>query len=210
MIYAHNHRRLLYCFAEILDYPRIHPLEILHECHLLTAQVDAEAAELMHQFTMFVEARPLGRLQEIYTATFDLDAAYHAYIGHQLFGESYKRSAFILGLKKRYQAQGFSIYGTELPDHLPVMLRFLSVCDDDTMAGEILRDALIPVLKRMAKKEDADETAVANQKASGHSDNAYPLVLQSLCLVLEKLPLALRFKAARIGQAAKKAQERLS
>ena len=42
----------------------------------------------------------MGKLQEVYSGFFDLNSICHPYIGYQLFGENYKRSIFLVELKK--------------------------------------------------------------------------------------------------------------
>lgn len=101
-----------------------------------------------------METVPLGEVQEAYTRAFDLDTMSRAeptcypYVGHYLFDESHKRGAFIVELRKRFRAHGFE-EGDDLGDHLVVLLRFLAVCSDETLAGEIVDDAILPALSKM-------------------------------------------------------------
>ncbi len=144
-------QRLFHLFADLLEYPQSDLTESVRECEALISPGNPEAAALLYGFRSFEEDAPLGDVQELYTRTFDLDATYHPYVGHHLFGESYKRSAFMVGLKERYKAYDFVVEG-ELPDHLAVMLRYLSLCEDDEQVMEIVRDAMVPALERMVKK----------------------------------------------------------
>ncbi len=54
----------------------------------------------------------------------------------------------MLSLNERYRAHGYPVDG-ELPDHLVVLLRFLAVCDDPALAGELVREAFLPALEHM-------------------------------------------------------------
>jgi nitrate reductase delta subunit len=144
-------QRLFRLFADLLEYPQSDLSESVRECEALISPGNPEAAALLDPLRSFVADAPLGDIQELYTRTFDLDATYHPYVGHHLFGESYKRSAFMVGLKERYKAYDFVVEG-ELPDHLAVMLRYLSLCEDDVQVAEIVRDAMVPALERMVKK----------------------------------------------------------
>ncbi len=148
---AQARQRLFYLFADLLEYPQSDLTESVRECEALISSGNPEAAALLHGFRSFEEQASLGQVQELYTRTFDLDATYHPYVGHHLFGESYKRSAFMVGLKERYKAYDFVVEG-ELPDHLAVMLRYLSICEDNDQVSEIIRDAMMPALERMVKK----------------------------------------------------------
>jgi len=146
-------RRLLALFATLLEYPRDRAglLEALRAGEALAPR---RAREELARFRSFVEAVSPGRLEEVYAGTFDWDTALSLHVGYHLFGESYKRSAFLLGLKERYSAHGFPLEG-ELPDHLPIMLRFLALCQDETLAQELIAEAILPALMRILRAEGA-------------------------------------------------------
>jgi nitrate reductase assembly molybdenum cofactor insertion protein NarJ len=131
-----------------------------------------------------VEAATLGQLQEAYTRAFDLDTlsdlepTCYPYVGHHLFDENPKRSAFILGLNERFRRHGFSA-GGELPDHLVVILRFAASCDDDGLVDEILSDAVVPSLRGMVGHHHA------SAGEPGTARERYQLVLKALLTALE-------------------------
>jgi len=181
MYTATEMQELYQCFARLLEYPTGETLPAALTAQKIVATQDPEAAAQFQEFYAYAAALAHGRLEEVYTGTFDLDAACHPYVGYHLFGETYKRSAFLVELKQRYNAEGFCFSDTELPDHLAVVLRFLSVTRDDVLATEIARDALLPVLDRMtgrAKSEgfDQDENAGAmeSESCSGSTPNFIP------------------------------------
>ncbi len=180
------------CFARILEYPVGRTLPAAAEAQGLLADESPEAAAWLKEFYEYAESLSPGRLEEVYTGTFDLDAACHPYVGYHLFGETYKRSAFLVELKQRYHAQGFIFSATELPDHLAVILHFLAATKDNTQAEEIARDALLPVLDRMtgrAKSEGFDEDADADSpKAEKKLEkrNQFQVVLEALRSVLQQ------------------------
>ncbi len=98
------------------------------------AAVDPIAAELFRSFVLQIEQIPLERMEEIYTSTFDMQPVCYPYIGYQLFGESYKRGAFMAQLNHAFsetygEANGEATFsaGNELPDHVAVVLRFLAI-----------------------------------------------------------------------------------
>lgn len=139
-------------FADILAYPRGDLLERARRCAARVAEANGEAGRLLRAFATFVAETPPGRLEEIYTATFDLEPSCFPYISYHLFGESYKRSAFVVGLRSCYRAHGFDV-ADELPDHLTVLLRFLATRHDAEAAGELIEDALLPALEQMLGSE---------------------------------------------------------
>ncbi|CAG0967470.1 MAG: nitrate reductase molybdenum cofactor assembly chaperone [Candidatus Methanoperedens sp.] len=140
--------RIISLFADILEYPQSNLLKVVQECQSETITTNPEAGAMLGEFRGFVEGTPLNRLQEIYSSTFDLNATSCLYAGHYLFGESYERSMFLIGLKERYNACGFTAEN-ELPDHLTVLLRFIAVCDKVDVRDEIISEALLPALTLM-------------------------------------------------------------
>lgn len=184
-------RRVLGLFADILEYPHTSILEPARECEALVSDSDADAGVLLRQFREFVEATPHGEQQEIYTTIFDLDSDCHPYLGYQLFGESYERSAFMLELKARYREGGFQANASELPDRLSEVLRFLSVGSDESANDEILQEGVLPALDKLTSEDEADETeldaADLELEKLRPQNDPYSQVLEALQLVLEPL-----------------------
>ncbi len=150
---ARPSREMLRLFALLLEYPSAGP-DVEREarrCGALLRGRSPEAAGLVGEFGTYAAERGTGGLEEDYAAVFDLGSSCPLYAGYHLFGESYKRSAFLVGLQERYRARGFSASG-ETSDHLPVMLRFLSVCDDEALSRELIDEAILPSLDRMLDK----------------------------------------------------------
>ncbi|MCZ7574075.1 MAG: nitrate reductase molybdenum cofactor assembly chaperone [Ardenticatenaceae bacterium] len=190
MAVEYSERRLFQLFAELLDYPKSDLTDAVRECVACVAVHSAEAATLFREFEVLVSETSLGRLQEIYSGVFDLDAACHPYVGYHLFGESYKRSVFLLELKKRYRAAGL-VAENELPDHLAVLLRFLAITDDATLASEIVHEALLAALDRMtgkAKSAGYDEQESVETDDSQKQRHPYRGVLEAMRLVLQSFP----------------------
>ncbi len=198
-MYTETEMRSLYqCFARMLEYPAGGTLQAAIKAHGLLLDEDPKAAALVKEFHDYAASLPPGRLEEVYTGTFDLDAACHPYVGYHLFGETYKRSVFLVELKQRYAAEGFVFPENDLPDHLAVVLHFLAATRDETQAQEIARDALLPVLDRMtgrAKSEgfdedentDAEVGQISNLTREEESEKRTPFhgVLEALRSVLQ-------------------------
>lgn len=141
-------------FADVLSYPFESPAGAARRCAEIASRCDVEAERLLESFAGQVDSASLGDVQEAYTRVFDLDTMSRAeptcypYVGHYLFDESHKRGAFIVELQARYRAHGFED-GSDLADHLVVLLRFLAASSDETLAGELVDDAILPALARM-------------------------------------------------------------
>lgn len=158
---------IFHLFARILDYPQTSTglVEVLRACEALAPP---EGRAPLREFRKFAEAAPLGRLQEVYSRTFDFNTIC-PYVGYHLFGESYKRSAFLVELNRRYLAQGFEVEA-ELPDHISLMLGFLAICNEIQLREELIAEALGPALGKMIE----------------HLAHPYSGVLQALQLVLQQ------------------------
>lgn len=142
-------RRTYLLFAGMLEYPEAGLQAQVEECLALLAPVCPEASSRLVRFRFFVQETPSDNLEETYTSTFDLQVLCYPYVGYQIFGESYKRGAFMVGLKEQYRAYGHS-EGKELPDHLAVVLRFMAVNQDLVMGEEMIAECVVPSLEKMS------------------------------------------------------------
>ncbi len=172
-------RWLFRLFASLLDYP-VDGIDQVAESCVAWLRDEPEAAALVEAFATFAADRPLGELEEHYTRAFEMNPFSSLYVGYHLLGESYKRSLFLIGLRERYDAEGFTP-AVELPDHLCVMLRFMAQSPDWNSIEEMVREAIVPVLdKMMGQAAGSEDEAV--QEAPEPS--AYRGLLQALRLVL--------------------------
>ncbi len=136
--------------ADLLDYPTDELAARTAACERLAVVLAPDATAALHTFAEFTASTPLGRLEEIYTAFFDLNPICYPYIGHLLFGESYKRSAFLVALGERYRAYAFALDDAELADRLSNVLRFVAFCPDPEERRIIATEAVLPALERLA------------------------------------------------------------
>jgi nitrate reductase molybdenum cofactor assembly chaperone len=180
-----NEARILALFADLLEYPRSDVAQTARECLALVAPDNAEAAALLADFLAFAERTPADTIEEIFTATFDLNASCHPYIGYHMFGEAYQRSALLLELKNTFRDYDFDP-GVELPDHIAVLLRFMSICTDPAMVEEIAREALLRTLEPMMLVPESDPVEEGEEVPELFDVGIdYRRVLQALALVLQ-------------------------
>jgi len=176
--------RLYQLLADLMEYPTPALAAQVNECVALLSAVNPQAAAVLGEFRAFVEQTPLPQLQELYTHTFDLQVVCYPYVGYQLFGESYKRGAFLARLNEGYRAHDFTA-GNELPDHVAIVLRFLALGLGVSRPGgepngetgdfgrTLLREGLLPALEKMAQTFGED------------GGNPYRHVVQTLLLVAQ-------------------------
>jgi nitrate reductase molybdenum cofactor assembly chaperone NarJ/NarW len=158
-------------FAGLLEYPTADLDRQARECYDLLSPAGSPAAVPLQSFCRQVRETSPARLEELYTRTFDLQAVCSPYVGYQLFGESYKRGMFMARLNEGYRERGFSA-GSELPDHVAVVLRFLALGAEDEFSRALQAEGLVPALAKMA------------QALRCPSDNPYAEVIDALALIL--------------------------
>jgi nitrate reductase delta subunit len=134
-------------FAEIMEYPTPMLPRQVDECIGLLSSLNGKGTTLLKEFRRFLEKTPLNRMEEIYTRTFDLESVCYPYVGYHLFGDGSHRGMFMAGLKEHYHSYDFS-GERELPDHLAVMLRFVS-SQNDGEREELISECMLPALKKM-------------------------------------------------------------
>ena len=180
-----NELRVFALFADLLEYPRSDVAQTARECLALVAPEHVEARALLAEFLAFAERTPADTIEEIFTATFDLNASCHPYIGYHMFGEAYQRSALLLELKEKFREHDFDP-GVELPDHIAVLLRFMSICPVAEMTEEIAREALLRTLDPMTLVPESDPVEEGEELPELFDVGIdYRRVLQALRLVLE-------------------------
>lgn len=158
-------------FGDLLDYPEPAALRGIDNKISGIVCAYSETAGLLAELRSAVLALPPGKLEEIYTSSFDMRAESSLYVGHHLFGEDFKRSVLMSRLKNWYKSKGFSA-GMEMPDHLSVVLRFLGRNQDDPDTQEFITECLIPAVTRII---------AGLQRSAG----PYKPALHALLLILE-------------------------
>jgi len=143
--------------ASLVSYPNAWFFGALDGCIQALAPEVPEAATLLEDFRDAAQELGPGALEEAYIQTFEMQAEAALYIGHQLFGEDWRRGTFMACLKGRYQECGFSS-GSELPDHVSVILRFLEVEQPGPEKEELIGDCLVPALHKVLRAMEGKKT----------------------------------------------------
>lgn len=135
--------------ADVLDYPGPDLCRRVEETVAQLVPLHPAAASDLDEFLRAVKGMPLGELRELYTGTFDFQPSCSLHAGWHLFGGDQRRGLFLAGLAERYRARGFSP-GRELPDHVPVMLRYAS--EPDGESEELVAEALVPAMRSIQRE----------------------------------------------------------
>lgn len=158
-------------FADLLDYPDATLERRLDDCASALGAANAAAREQLERFRHEARNAGLASLQESYTATFDMDSRCTLYVGHQLFGENFRRSLFMAHLAEDYRAAAFNGVGQELPDHLPAVLRFIDRRLPGETGRELIDDAVVPAVRNATQ-------------ALAERNHPYAFVMRALLTIL--------------------------
>jgi nitrate reductase assembly molybdenum cofactor insertion protein NarJ len=109
-----------------------------------------EAAAALGRFVEIEGAHPLSTLEELYCRAFDLAPVCAPYVSVHLFGEEgWRRAELMAGLEGAYARIGFD-RGSELADHLAVLLRAVPLLPQDE-AADLFRHCLVGPIRTMGQ-----------------------------------------------------------
>lgn len=156
--------RSLRVLARLLDYPTH---ELQEACGELIEILNAESrlgSELKTSLMAWcqrINDEDLLELQAEYVAMFDKGRATSLLLFEHVHGESRERGQAMVDLMAEYSAAGFDLDARELPDHLPVFLEYLSMCDEAEIGrwlGEIRH--ILALLTARLEERGADHALV--------------------------------------------------
>lgn len=92
-------------FADLLRYPDENYPEIVNHCIRTIQKNYPEAAGKLQPFADYINTHNRDEREELYTKTFDVQPICYLDLGYVIWGEDYKRGAFLLHMQ---QEQGES------------------------------------------------------------------------------------------------------
>lgn len=104
----------------------------------------ASASAVLTAFLDRLEAQGTDLAQQAYVATFDHDTEASPYLAWHRYGNDRGQGRALAALNGLYRASGLEPEQGALPDYLPRVLEFLSLCED--WAAEVLLDGFGPEL----------------------------------------------------------------
>ncbi len=169
--------RTLKALSLLLTYPSPELQAAMAEIGGVLAAETRLTAQARRELRQLVESLRDGdsyALQERYVTLFDRSRALSLNLFEHVHGESRDRGGAMVSLLETYRAGGFEPASWELPDHLPVLLEFLSTRPEqearDTLADAAhIFDALAARLGRRTSPYAAVLAALL-QLAGGASD----------------------------------------
>jgi len=164
----HRYERL----AALLDYPNEQTAAQLEACLSELRERFPEAAGRLAGLRDFLHDQPVWAAEELYTHTFDINPVCALGVGYHLFGEDYRRGLFLAKLRESQEEVGLT-GERELPDHLPVVLRWLARVYGTELHSDMVSECVLPALRKM-------------DEGLAEGTNPYRGVLQAVGLVLEQ------------------------
>jgi len=160
--------------AKLFDYPWVdYPRwvqsaydRLAGRCVLAAAHI-AEFAQLLPTEGGPLTQEALDEVQEIFTRSFDVQAVTTLSVGYLMFGDDYKRGELLVNLRREQRDVNID-EGTELPDHLPNVLRLLARWEDRELAREFVEEVLHPAVEQMIGEFDARRTAAREELYRKH------------------------------------------
>lgn len=138
--------------ARLLDYP-LEQERLQVDYDIVSAFLNNRGLDSsISSFAEVAATSSLAALQEEYVATFDFNPATAPYLGHHLFGDNQKKGGYLMMLKQEFGRYDYHPSGTELPDHLSVVLGFLAqraLQEEDVTRQAFITDCVLPGVERM-------------------------------------------------------------
>ena len=142
--------------AGLLDYPREDMRSRVDEAVNIISghpEYPAEVIASLKEFRKSIEDMTLDDLQGMYSYTFEMSSDLSLDLGSHIL-EGFKRSGNLLNIKTMYRMFEFpfeSLSKGELPDHLPLVLRFLGFSRDEQVKKDFKVDFVIRALEKLHK-----------------------------------------------------------
>lgn len=135
-------------FADLLRYPSMDYPERVNKCFGILSKDYPEAASEMKPFVEYINTHTEDEREELFTKTFDVQPICYLDLGYVIFGEDYKRGAFLLHMQEEQLLAGNDC-GTDLSDNICNMLTLYAKTDNQALLDELAVKILIPGLEKM-------------------------------------------------------------
>lgn len=144
-----SEKAALMLVSRLLEYPDGDLFSVLDDLCAEAAQMPDGAGEAITAFCGGIRAAGAQAAREDYVRTFDHDPAGSPYLSWHRYGNDRSQGRAMAALNGLYRAAGLEPVQGSMPDYLPRMLEFMSVCED--WAVEVLLDGFGPELDRLAR-----------------------------------------------------------
>lgn len=134
--------------ANLFRYPEDDFIFQLKENQDFLDEFYPEAGKELQIFSEYMgNCTPEAR-KELFTKTFDVQPICYLDLGYVMFGEDYKRGAFLLNMQEE-QRKINNDCGTDLPDNICNTLVLMTKSEDDAFVEDLVWRIFIPCVKKM-------------------------------------------------------------
>ena len=134
-----NQRKIYKTISILLQYPDNALLRCVPELEFYVKSMpSSKAKSAIKEFIRYLKSQSMIRLQENYTAAFDMNPSTTLNMTYHLYGDGEKRAGMMARLQQVYSDAGYDCAANELPDFLPLMLEFSAECPGATNINLIL------------------------------------------------------------------------
>ena len=192
------HRIQYKLLAPLFEYPQAGFPESVREIKEYLDGRYTDAATELGRFADLLPVADLEAMQELFTRSFDVQAATTLDVGYVLFGDDYKRGILLANLNREHRTANIDT-GTELGDYIPNLLRLMAAIEDEEvlhdLAYAILGPALLEMIgefsterieKRNKKYEKHYKTLIETPAVATDAVTLYQFALKSLYAVLKQ------------------------
>ena len=151
-----NQSQSLRVLSVLLNYPDDDLLNRLDEiASIANHSPSAEIKSAIQAYIHYLQTHAPVQVQERYTAVFDMNPATTMNVTYHAFGDNDKRAAALARLQRNYEQAGWERISGELPDYLPMMLEFLSICPHPEYTAPVWRclRSMQPLVERLEENE---------------------------------------------------------
>lgn len=134
--------------AELFKYPDGNFVKVVNQCQQMMELRYPEAANRMRKFTDYINNCDQDAREELFTKTFDVQPICYLDLGYVIFGEDYKRGAFLLHMQGEQQKYNNDC-GTDLPDNICNVFTLMAQHPSAEFVEELAQKIVIPAAKKM-------------------------------------------------------------
>jgi len=182
-----NHYRLL---AGLFEYPDADYPEKIDRVRQFLDGKYVDATVELDEFIKRLPADDLLTMQELFTRSFDVQAIATLDIGYVLFGDDYKRGELLANLNQEHHKANNDC-GTELADHLPNILRLMSILRDEELVRDLAYAIIAPALLEMIGEFAVERLEKKNKSYEKHYKTLIetPVAIKNDAVTLYKFAL---------------------
>jgi len=184
--------------AGLLEYPDVdYPEKVAQIRQILDGKYVDATAEI-DQFIKRLPADDVLTMQELFTRSFDVQAIATLDIGYVLFGDDYKRGELLANLNHEHRKVENDC-GTELADHLPNILRLMSILKDDELVRDLAYAIIAPALLEMIGEFATERLEKKNKSYEKHYKTLIetPVAIKDDAVTLYKFALKALYEVLR-------------